>query len=111
MLMIMMFDLDIKVAGSGNGHGQKSKWDNSQWLRVLGYSRKTRKISREALHKLAQRKAMRSLRSGHADMAKVGEFSSQIPLPQTTGRDEPQCRGTIRNFFEVRTKAFSESTS
>ena len=53
----------------------------------------------------------RSLRNGHADMAKFGEFSSQIPLPQTTGRDEPQCRGTIRNVFKVQTKAFSESTS
>ena len=37
-------------------------------------------------------------------MVKVGEFSSQIPLPQTTGRDEPQCRGTICDVFEVRTK-------
>ena len=53
----------------------------------------------------------RSLRSSCAGVVKVGEFSSQIPLPQTTGRDEPQCRGTIRNVFEVRTKAFSESTS
>ena len=61
MLMIMMFDLDIKVAGYWNGRGQKSKWDNSQWLCVLGYSGKTRKISREALHKLAQWKAMRDL--------------------------------------------------
>ena len=41
----------------------------------------------------------------------VGKFYSQFPLPQTAGRDEPQCRGTIRNVFEVRTKAFSESTS
>ena len=53
----------------------------------------------------------RSLRSSLAGVVKVGKFSSQIPLPQTTGRDEPQCRGTIRNVFEVQTKAFSKSTS
>ena len=53
----------------------------------------------------------KSLRSGLADVVKVGKFSSQIPLPQTTGRDKLRCRGTIRNVFEVRTKAFSKSTS
>ena len=40
----------------------------------------------------------RSLRSGRAGV-KVGEFSSQILLPQTIGRDETQCRGTIHNIF------------
>ena len=44
-----------------NGRGQRSKWNDSQWLRGLGYSRKTRKMSQEARHKLAQRKAMSSL--------------------------------------------------
>ena len=53
----------------------------------------------------------RSLRSGRAGVVKVGKFSIQIPLPQTTGKDEPQCRGTLRNVFGVRTKAFSKSTS
>ena len=46
----------FKVAVYGNGRGQRSK---RQWLRVLGYSRKTQKMSREARHKLAERKAMR----------------------------------------------------
>ena len=50
----------------------------------------------------------RSLRSSHAGVVKFGEFSSQIQLPQTTGRDKLQCRGTIRNIFKVRTKAFSK---
>ena len=45
----------------------------------------------------------RSLRSSRSHLVKVREFSSQIPLSQTTGRDEPQCRGTIGNL----TKAFS----
>ena len=52
----------------------------------------------------------RSLRSGRAGMVKVGKFSIQIPLLQT-GKDEPQCRGTLRNVFGIRTKAFSKSTS
>ena len=41
----------------------------------------------------------RSLRVGRARMVKVREFSSQIPLPQTTGREEWQRRGTILNIF------------
>ena len=49
-----------------------------------------------------------SLKSGRAHMVKVCEFSSQILLPQTTGRDKPQCRGTICNIFELWTKAFFE---
>ena len=89
----------------GNGRGQRSN-SYSQWLRVLGYSRKTRKMSREARRKLAQRKAMRDFHG-----VVVQAWLNQIPPPQTTGRDEPQCRGTIRNVFEVRTKAFSKSTS
>ena len=40
----------IKVTGYRNGRGQRSKWNNSQWPHVLGYSRKTRKISQEARH-------------------------------------------------------------
>ena len=42
-----------------------------------------------------------SLRSSRAGVVKVSEFSSEIPPPQTTRRDEPQCRGTICNVFEV----------
>ena len=42
----------------------------------------------------------RSLRSSHSHVVKVCKFSSQIMLLHTTGRDEPQCRGTIRNIFE-----------
>ena len=53
----------------------------------------------------------RSLRSGHTGLVKVSEFSSQIRLLQTNGRDEPKCRGTIRNIFKIRTKAFSKNTS
>ena len=49
------------MAGYENGRGQRSKRNNSQWLRVLGYRRKTRKMGREAWHKLAQRKAMRDM--------------------------------------------------
>ena len=41
---------DIKVMGCWNGCGQRSKWRNSQWLCVLGYSRKTWKISWEVWH-------------------------------------------------------------
>ena len=41
----------------------------------------------------------RSLRVGRARVVKVREFSSQIPLPQTTGREERQRRGTILNIF------------
>ena len=60
--------------------------------RVLGY-----KMSREARRKLAQQKAIRErCKEGRAGVVKVGKFSSQIPLSQTTGRDEPQCSGTIR---------------
>ena len=36
---------------------------------------------------------------------------SQFQAKFTTRRDEPQCRGTICNAFEVRTKGFSKSTS
>ena len=53
----------------------------------------------------------KSLRSDLADVVKVGKFSSQILLHQTIRRDKLRCRGTIRNVFEVRTKAFSKSTS
>ena len=41
----------------------------------------------------------RSLRVGRARVVKVREFSSQIPLPQTTGREERQRRRTILNIF------------
>ena len=44
-------------------------------------------------------------------MVKAHEFSSQIPLPQTTGGKEWQHRGTICNIFECMMKAFLESTS
>ena len=53
----------------------------------------------------------RSLRSSRAGVVKVSEFSSEILPPQTTSRDEPQCRGTIRNVFEVQTKACSKPAS
>ena len=53
----------------------------------------------------------RSLRNSLAGVVKVGKFSSQIPLLQTTGRDELQCRGTIYNVFKVQTKPFLKSTS
>ena len=53
----------------------------------------------------------RSLRSSHAGVVKVSQLSSQIPFPQTTRRDKPQCRGTISNVFEVRMKTFLKSTS
>ena len=53
----------------------------------------------------------RSLRKGRACVVKVCEFSSQIPLPQTTGRDELLCGGTIRNIFKGLTRAFLKSTS
>ena len=52
-----------------------------------------------------------SLRSSCAGVVKVSEFSSEIPPPQTTGRDEPQCRWTICNIFEVKTKACSKTAS
>ena len=49
--------------------------------RVLGY-----KMSREARRKLAQQKAIRERsKEGRAGVVKVGKFSSQIPLSQTTG--------------------------
>ena len=34
----------------------------------------------------------RYVRSGRAGVVKVSEFSSQIPLPQTTGKNKPQYR-------------------
>ena len=49
---------------------------------------------------------VRSQRSGRAGVVKVTKLASQILLPQTTGWDEPQCRGTIRNLFKVWRKAF-----
>ena len=67
--------------------------------------------SRGTTHTCTARSNGRSLRSGRARVVKVREFSSQIPLPKTTGREEWQRRGTIRNIFEVRTKAFLKSTS
>ena len=42
---------------------------------------------------------------------KVCEFSSQILLPQRTGWEERQHRGTIRKIFEVRMEAFLKNTS
>ena len=59
---------------------------------MLDYSRKTRKISREAQNKLAHQEAIRDLRSGRAGEVKVSKFSRQISLPQTTGRD---CHGSF----------------
>ena len=79
--------------------------------RMLGYSPKKRKMSREARQTWTAKSYERSLRNGRAGVSIVGEFSSQGQLPQTAGRDRPQCRRTIRNVFEVRTKAFSESNS
>ena len=52
-----------------------------------------------------------AVNASHAGMVKVCKFFSQILHPQTTGKDEPQCRGTIHNVFEVQTKAFSKSNS
>lgn len=62
--------------------------------------------SRGATQTCTAKSNRRSLRSGCAGIVKVSEFSSQIPLLQTTGRNKLQCRGTIRNVFEVQTKAF-----
>ena len=45
MLPISCLLYSVKVAGYGNGYGQRSKWNNSHWLCVLGYSCKTWKIS------------------------------------------------------------------
>ena len=82
----------------GAWSGSKKNNSQCQWLRVSGYSRKTRKMSPEARCKLAQRKAMRDLQGMVVEpWSKLANFpvSSQISLPQTTGRDEPQCRGTV----------------
>ena len=51
----------VIYAGYGSGRGQRSRWTNSRWLRTLGYSCKTRRMSREPRHKLAQREAMREI--------------------------------------------------
>ena len=48
----------------------------------------------------------KSQRSSRAGLVQAIEFSSQIPLPQTIGRDKPQCRGKIHIVFKVRMKAF-----
>ena len=71
----------------------------------------TKDESRATTQTCTARSNERSLRIGRARVVKVREFSSQIPLPQTTGWKEQQCRETIRNIFEVRTKPFSKSTS
>ena len=69
------------------------------------------KMSQQARKTCTAKSYERSLRSGRAGMIKVGKFFGQIPLPQTAGKDEPQCRGTICNVFEFWTKAFLKSTS
>ena len=101
----------IKVAVYGNGHGQRSKQNNSHCLRVRLQLQNTEDESRGTTQTCTTKSYEKSLRSSCAGVVKVGEFSSQILLLQTTRRDEPQCRGTILNIFEVRTKAFSKSTS
>ena len=99
---------------SSGGGIRKWAWPEVQ-LAVVTYVRlqpqNTEDESRGTTQTGTAKSYEKSPRSGRAGVVKVGEFSNQIPLPQTTGRDEPQCRGTIRNVFEVRTKAFSKSTS
>ena len=84
----------------------------SAWLRVLGYiqpqNTKDRSIGTTQTGTVKSNE--RSLKNGRAGVVKVSEFLSQILLPQTTGRDEPQCRRTICNIFEVRMNVFSKST-
>ena len=82
-----------------------------QWLCVRLQPENTEDESRGTTQACTAKSCERSLRSGLTGVVKFGEFSSQIPLPQTTGRDEPQCRGTICNVFKVWTKAFLKSTS
>ena len=59
----------------------------------------TKDESRGTTQTSTARSNERSLRVGRARVVKVREFSSQIPLPQTTGREERQRRGTILNIF------------
>ena len=79
--------------------------------RVRLQSQNTEDESRGMTQTCTVKSYERSIRSGRAGMVEVCKFSIQIPLPQTTGKDEPQCRGTLRNVFGVRTKAFLKSTS
>ena len=62
-------------------------------------------MSREARRKLAQRKAMRNLQGAVVQAwLKLANFPTKFRFRKQPG-------GTIRNVFEVRTKAFSKSTS
>ena len=84
-------------------------------LSVAAYIRlqlqNTKDESRGTTQTCTTRSNERFLRSGHACVVQVHEFFSQIPLPQTIGRGDQQCRETIRNIFEVCMKVFLESTS
>ena len=82
------------------GHGQWSRWTNSRWLRKLGYSCRTRRMSQEAQRKLAQREAMTRIGRVHT-WSKFANFPVKFCF-QTTGKEERQLRGTICNIFEVR---------
>ena len=62
--------------------------------------------SRGTVQTSTARSNERSPRSSHARMVKVCEFSSQILLPQTTGRQQWQHRGIIRTFLRVRWRHF-----
>ena len=72
------------------------------------YATATKHESRGMTQTCTVRSNDRSLRSGCARVVKVCEFSSQIPLPQTTRKDQLQCRGTIHNIFEVWMKVFEK---
>ena len=103
----------MKVLGGGI---RKWAWsevqtEQLQWLRVRLQPQNTEDESRGMTKTCTAKSCERSLRSGLAGVVKVGEFSSQILLLQTTGRNELQCRGTVCDVFEVRTKTFQKRTS
>ena len=106
--------LSHKCPTHWSGGIQKWAWSEVQTeqLTVTGCVRLQLQYTKEETRGTTQTYTAKSyewsLRGGCACMVKVSKFSSQIPLPQTTRRDEPQCRGTICNIFEVQMKAFSK---
>ena len=95
---------DIKVMGCWNGCGQRSKWHNSQWLCVLGYSRKTWKISWEVWHIHAPWNSKEWLcRYGQSEFLVKFRFQKQL------GGTNCNAEGQFVTFWRSRERVFQKA--
>ena len=97
----MLLGVNFKVTGYRNGHGQRFRWTNSH---ALGYSCKTRRMSQEEQHKLAQRQAMNNLKGAVVhEWSKLTNFPAKFHFRKQPG-GKNECK--IHSIFEGMRRLF-----